>query len=498
MYNIIGRRRFTALNWTSGFLLTLAMCLGVVGVCAANDPSTAALNVVVVAVQGEVNVATQGQPHTVHKDDVISLPATVFTGPSGSIELRQGPTTFSAAPNTRLDIPATANRGEAIDRVIQSQGNAFYSVGKRESHKLRVETPYLVAVIKGTQFSVTSLEDSTTISLFEGRLEVHASDESDLVDLKAGEIAIRHGGDTSIRVLRMDSGEPVARDDHSHAGDAPTTAQNGDVTATSLSGVGLDGGATGITSAVTDATTVVAATPSTPSVAVSSGTIADPTGKVSVSTGISAELPSVVSTASATVHTLASIAGTGVSTDSGVGTSVNAANLAAAGVSAANTTSVNLGTGSVSANTNAAANVGVANVTTATVTATNSTSANLGTGSVSTATGVSVGVGSTTASVGVAASTTPAATSVTATASVPAVAVVPAVSLAVTATVPSVSIPTATTTLAAVTTAPAVTVSAITAPVTTILTAPTTTVATPVGGLLNTVTGGTKGLLGHP
>jgi len=33
---------------------------------------------------------------------------------------------------------------------VQPHGNAFYSVGKREKRKLRIETPYLVGVVKGT------------------------------------------------------------------------------------------------------------------------------------------------------------------------------------------------------------------------------------------------------------------------------------------------------------------------------------------------------------
>ena len=37
--------------------------------------------------------------------------------------------------------------------------------------KLRVETPYLVAVIKGTQFNVAVTGDTSTISLHEGVLE---------------------------------------------------------------------------------------------------------------------------------------------------------------------------------------------------------------------------------------------------------------------------------------------------------------------------------------
>ena len=90
---------------------------------------------------------------------------------------------------------------------MQPRGNAFYDIGKREGRKLRVETPYLVGVVKGTQFNVAAQDDSTTISLFEGLLEVRASDDSDVVDLKAGEIATRKRGDKSISVMKMDAGK---------------------------------------------------------------------------------------------------------------------------------------------------------------------------------------------------------------------------------------------------------------------------------------------------
>jgi hypothetical protein len=203
-----------ALRWSDGvpvlaLLVVLACALG--GRASAAPPSIAAMDVTVVAVEGEVSVSTQGSRHAVHKGDLVSLPATIYTGPSGSLELQQNKTTLSAAPNTELTIPAPTVTGEAFDRVIQSRGNAFYSVAKREVRKLHVEAAYLVAVIKGTQFSVVAQDDSTTISLFEGRLEVHAADYSDAVNLEAGEIAIRHAGDSAIRMLRMDTGEPVAR-----------------------------------------------------------------------------------------------------------------------------------------------------------------------------------------------------------------------------------------------------------------------------------------------
>ncbi len=172
--------------------------------------SPGAGDIVVVDARGDVRVTMRGEARAVQAGTIVELPATIRTGRDGSIELRQGATTVAVAPGTQLELPATANRGDSIDRLIQPLGNAFYNVGKRESRKLRVETPYLVAVIKGTQFNVAVQEDSTTISLFEGQLEVRAPDDSDVVDLNAGEIAIRHASDKTIRVLRMDSAKPPA------------------------------------------------------------------------------------------------------------------------------------------------------------------------------------------------------------------------------------------------------------------------------------------------
>ncbi|HKS55552.1 MAG TPA: FecR domain-containing protein [Steroidobacteraceae bacterium] len=142
---------------------------------------------------------------------ILQLPATVRTGADGAVTLRQGNSTFAAASNTELEIPQSAAEDGLVERIVQIRGNAFYSIGKRTGTRLRVEAPYLVAVIKGTQFNVAAQEDSTTIALFEGHLEVRASDESDVVDLDAGEIAIRRRNDVSISVLRLNAAARDAR-----------------------------------------------------------------------------------------------------------------------------------------------------------------------------------------------------------------------------------------------------------------------------------------------
>jgi hypothetical protein len=164
-------------------------------------------DIVVVSLKGDVRITMNGAERKVRAGGVLELPATVNTGRDGSVELKQGATTVSVGPETLLEFPALEKRGAPIDRIVQPRGNAFYNIGKREGRKLRVETPYLVGVIKGTQFNVAAQGEASTISLFEGLLEVHAADESDVVDLKAGEIASRRRGDKSISIVKMDAGK---------------------------------------------------------------------------------------------------------------------------------------------------------------------------------------------------------------------------------------------------------------------------------------------------
>jgi len=155
--------------------------------------------------------ATHVQPNS-----TVGLPARIVTGDDGMLGLTQAGTNITIASDSDVEIPAEAANGQLIARLVQRRGNVFYNVAHRDVGTLRVETPFLVAVIKGTQFNVAAQADSTTISLFQGRLEIRTPDGSDIIQLNAGEIAIRGNADNSIRVLSMNerrvdaarSGEP--------------------------------------------------------------------------------------------------------------------------------------------------------------------------------------------------------------------------------------------------------------------------------------------------
>lgn len=182
------------------------LCHGLLCLVASLATSTAfALdigNIVATNVRGEVSISAGGVTRPLKSGTALQLPATVNTGKDGSVDLKQGATTVSVGPDTQLDFPALETRQGAVDRIVQPRGKAFYDIGKRDGRKLRVETPYLVGVIKGTQFNVTAQPDGTTISLFEGRLEVLPSRGGESVDLTAGEIATLKAGDKSIEVLK--------------------------------------------------------------------------------------------------------------------------------------------------------------------------------------------------------------------------------------------------------------------------------------------------------
>jgi hypothetical protein len=160
-------------------------------------------DIVVERAKGDARLTQGGRERELRRGLVIVVPATVRTGHDGVVDLRQGATMVNIGPNTVLDFPASQERGVPVERIVQSSGNAFYDVGKRDSRKLRVETPYLVAVIKGTQFSVSVQDNSTSISLVEGSLEILSPDGGASVDLQAGEMASRSRGDGMITVVEF-------------------------------------------------------------------------------------------------------------------------------------------------------------------------------------------------------------------------------------------------------------------------------------------------------
>lgn len=360
--------------------------------------------IVVVTVHGTVSATMAGVTTPLYGGAILQLPATIRTGHDGALELRQGSSTFTAAANTELQIPQSAAADGLIERVIQIRGNAFYNVGKRERSRLRVETPYLVAVIKGTQFNVAAQEDSTTIALFEGRLEVRATDDSDVVDLHAGEIAIRHRGDVSISVLRMTAAVPNRRTQDALVADSGGgSTQNVSSTSTPALPPRTDS----LTADVGNPTTIGhdqlggTVSPSAPA-----GAAADILADVVTEAGGVAKVDTSVDLGGGTVGVDAGVSVAGATVDVGVGATVDlgagsvtadigvGADVAGVGVDASVGAGVDLSAGSVTADISAG-------VSTGDIGADVGVDASVGTGGVDVDVGADVDLGGVTADAGV-------------------------------------------------------------------------------------------------
>jgi FecR protein len=187
----------------SGLVALLFAALLIVALPSRAAAATGSDDILISRFSGDVQITSAGTDLPLRSGVSIVLPATVLTGANGSVDLQQGETKIAIGPGTRLDFPAQESAG-TLERVSQPSGNAYYDVGARGGRRMRVETPYLVAVIRGTQFNVAVTPESSTVSLHEGRLEILATEDGIApVLLNAGEVAVRRKDEHEIRVLKL-------------------------------------------------------------------------------------------------------------------------------------------------------------------------------------------------------------------------------------------------------------------------------------------------------
>src|ERR1700738_1601667 len=130
---------------------------------------------------GEVWTATTGAAQVSLKPEEVLKPGdTIRTGRNGRVLLVRGDETILIAPNSVIGLPAEQKEGLSTT-IVQRAGSILLEVEKRNVKHFEVETPYLAAVVKGTQFSVTVNPASTSVEVRRGQVEVS--------DFKSGQIA---------------------------------------------------------------------------------------------------------------------------------------------------------------------------------------------------------------------------------------------------------------------------------------------------------------------
>jgi uncharacterized membrane protein YgcG len=105
----------------------------------------------------------------------------IRTGKSGRVLLTRGNETLLLAPNSAIALPKEAKDGMTTT-IEQAAGSILLDVEHRDVQHFEVVTPFLAAVVKGTQFRVTVNERGGKVEVTRGQVQV--------ADFKSGQFAL--------------------------------------------------------------------------------------------------------------------------------------------------------------------------------------------------------------------------------------------------------------------------------------------------------------------
>jgi hypothetical protein len=123
---------------------------------------------------GDVSVTTSaGEQAALIAGATLKPGDNVRTGQNGRALLVRGEETILISPNSAIGIPKARKEGLPTS-IIQQSGTILLEVEKRNVKHFEVETPYLAAVVKGTQFRVTVDKGESRVDVLRGQVEVMA------------------------------------------------------------------------------------------------------------------------------------------------------------------------------------------------------------------------------------------------------------------------------------------------------------------------------------
>jgi hypothetical protein len=138
---------------------------------------------------GEVWLTTSGvQPASLTDETILKPGDNIRTGRNGPALLVRGEETMLISPNAIIGIPAEPKNGLATT-ILQQAGSVLIEAEKRNVKHFEVETPFLAAVVKGTQFRVSVTKYGAHVDVLKGQVDV--------ADFKSGQHALVLPGQTA-------------------------------------------------------------------------------------------------------------------------------------------------------------------------------------------------------------------------------------------------------------------------------------------------------------
>ncbi len=135
----------------------------------------------------------------------------IWTGRNGRILLMNDQGSVLLAPKSLVKIPAQA-LPNSFSVLFQTHGTVSAKVNKRRKRHFSIQTPDLVAVVKGADFDVKIEKKQTRVAVSEGLVGVVDIDTGERIDVAAGGVRVnrvidRFSGDTvRARVIEVGLG----------------------------------------------------------------------------------------------------------------------------------------------------------------------------------------------------------------------------------------------------------------------------------------------------
>ncbi|WP_129266998.1 FecR family protein [Bosea sp. Tri-39] len=128
-----------------------------------------------------VQQVSLGQASTLRPGDMIR------TGRNGRVLLVRGAESMLISANSQVAVPTTNGSGRST--ILQQAGSILLDVEKRNVQHFEVETPFLAAVVKGTQFRVTVTSGSAKVDVQRGQVQVSDFRSGQFVLVQPGQAA---------------------------------------------------------------------------------------------------------------------------------------------------------------------------------------------------------------------------------------------------------------------------------------------------------------------
>jgi hypothetical protein len=139
---------------------------------------------------GKANYQTAQLPLSpLRKGQVVNRGDTVRTGPNGKVLLVRNAESVFIGPYSVASIASPATPSMRTT-VLLHKGQVDLTVRTKARPHFSVETPYLVAVVKGTKFKVTASPSRSEVTVFEGRVRVKSLRTGKFVDVDQGQRAV--------------------------------------------------------------------------------------------------------------------------------------------------------------------------------------------------------------------------------------------------------------------------------------------------------------------